>query len=57
MDRDRRAKPFVRPPAAFAGLPFQLDVVVQPVRWSLRYWLLYQGMKGILTARAAVWRT
>ena len=57
MKRIRRAKPFARPPAAFAGLSFRPDVVLKLVRWNLRYWLLDMDMKGIRTDRAAVWRT
>ena len=46
MKRIRRAKPFARPPAAFAGLSFPPDVVLKLGRWNLRYWLLDMDMKG-----------
>ena len=42
MKRNRRSRPPVQAPSAFAGFRFPPDVILLAVRWYLRYDLSYR---------------
>lgn len=51
MKRNRRSRPPVQAPSAFAGFRFPPDVILLAVRWYLRYSLSYRDLEEILAER------
>ena len=51
MRRNRRARPPVPAPSAFAGFRFRPDVILLAVRWFLRYGLSYRDLEDVLAER------
>ena len=51
MKRNRRPRPPVLVPSAFAGLRFPPDVILLAVRWYLRYGLSYRDLEELLAER------
>jgi IS6 family transposase len=51
MKRNRRARPPVQVPVAFAGFRFPPDVILLAVRWYLRYGLSYRDLEELLAER------
>jgi hypothetical protein len=51
MKRNRRPRPPVQAPSAFAGFRFPPDVILLAVRWYLRYGLSYRDLEEILAER------
>jgi len=51
MKRNRRPRPPVQAPLAFAGLRFPPDVILLAVRWYLRYGLSYRDLEELLAER------
>jgi len=52
MKRNRRPRPPVQAPSAFAGFRFPPDVIMLAVRWYLRYSLSYRDLEELLAERA-----
>jgi transposase-like protein len=51
MKRNRRSRPPVQAPSAFAGFRFPPDVILLAVRWYLRYALSYRDLEEFLAER------
>ena len=51
MKRNRRSRPPVQAPSAFAGFRFPPDVILLAVRWYLRYGLSYRDLEELLAER------
>jgi IS6 family transposase len=51
MKRNRRPRPPVPVPSAFAGFRFPPDVILLAVRWYLRYGLSYRDVEEFLAER------
>ena len=51
MKRDRRHRPVVGVPSAFAGFRFPAEVIMLAVRWYLRYGLSYRDVEELLVER------
>ncbi|MDP1876265.1 MAG: IS6 family transposase [Actinomycetota bacterium] len=51
MKRNRRPRPAVQAPSAFAGFRFPPDVILLAVRWYLRYPLSYRDLEELLAER------
>jgi len=51
MKRNRRSRPPVQAPSAFAGFRFPPDVILLAVRWYLRYGLSYRDLEELLSER------
>ena len=51
MKRNRRPRPPVQGPSAFAGFRFPPDVILLAVRWYLRYGLSYRDLEELLAER------
>lgn len=51
MRRNRRARPPVQAPSAFAGFRFPPHVILLAVRWYLRYGLSYRDLEELLAER------
>jgi transposase-like protein len=47
----RRPRPVPAPPSAFVGVRFPPDVIVQAVRWYLRFGLSYRDVEELLAER------
>ena len=51
MKRNRRSRPPVQAPSAFAGFRFPPDVILLTVRWYRRYSLSYRDLEELLAER------
>ena len=51
MKGNRRPRPPVQAPSAFAGFRFPPDVILLAVRWYLRYGLSYRDLEELLAER------
>ncbi len=51
MKRNRRSRPPVQAPSAFAGFRFPPEVILLAVRWYLRYGLSYRDVEELLAER------
>jgi len=51
MKRNRRSRPPVHAPSAFAGFRFPPSVILLAVRWYLRYGLSYRDLEELLAER------
>jgi transposase-like protein len=51
MKRNRRSRPPVHAPSAFAGFRFPPEVILLAVRWYLRYGLSYRDLEELLAER------
>ena len=51
MKRNRRSRPPVQAPSAFAGFRLPPDVILLAVRWYLRYFLFYRDLEELLAER------
>ena len=51
MKRNRRSRPLVQAPSAFAGFRFPPEVILLAVRWYLRYGLSYRDLEELLAER------
>jgi len=51
VKRNRRSRPPVQAPSAFAGFRFPPDVILLAVRWYLRYGLSYRDLEELLAER------
>ena len=51
MKRNRRPRPPVQAPSAFAGFRFPPDLILLAVRWYLRFGLSYRDLEEILAER------
>ena len=51
MKRNRRSRPPLQAPSAFAGFRFPPEVILLAVRWYLRYGLSYRDLEELLAER------